>query len=129
MGTAMSNCGYRDLIVWQKAIDLVEAIYDATRGFPTEERYGLSSQLRRAAVSIPSNIAEGQGRASSRDFARFLEIALGSLAEVETQLVIAGRLHTRDPRYLSADRCDDLLITANEIGRLLRGLQKSVAPN
>jgi four helix bundle protein len=78
--------GYRELIAWQKGIDLVTEIYTITKKFPKEEVYGLQSQVRRAAVSIPSNIAEGQGRETKADFARFLRVALGSLAEVDTQL-------------------------------------------
>ena len=89
----MSVQSYRELIVWQKAIDLVVAIYRITQSFPREEAFGLTSQLRRAAVSIPSNIAEGQGRRSAKEFQRFLDIARGSLQEVETQLLIANRLH------------------------------------
>src|SRR5262245_52079237 len=83
---------YSDLIAWQKAMDLVMQIYKITREFPPEERFGLTNQLRRAAVSVPSNIAEGQGRHATRDFLRCLSIAYGSLQEVETQLVIASRL-------------------------------------
>ena len=74
----MSYRGYQDLFAWQKAMDLVELVYHSTEDFPSEERFGLTSQVRRAAVSIPSNIAEGNSRSSDRDFARFLEIALGS---------------------------------------------------
>ncbi|HEX4148238.1 MAG TPA: four helix bundle protein, partial [Pirellulales bacterium] len=80
----MSGRNYRDLIAWQKAMDLVVMVYQLTREFPTEERYGLSQQLQRAAVSVASNIAEGQGRESIREFANFLSIAHGSLREVET---------------------------------------------
>jgi four helix bundle protein len=83
---------YRELIVWRKGMDLVESVYRATIGFPREEIYGLTSQIRRAAVSIPSNIAEGQGRGATRDFLYFLSIAQGSLKEVETQVLIAERL-------------------------------------
>lgn len=83
---------YRDLIAWQKAIALVESVYTATQSFPAEERFGLSSQLRRAVVSIPSNIAEGQGRHTSKEFIQFLSVAHGSLREVETQIIITQRL-------------------------------------
>lgn len=120
----MGNRGYQDLIVWQKAIEFVEAIYRHTGAFPTEEKYGLSSQLRRAAVSIPSNIAEGQARGGGREFTRFLDIAIGSLAEVETQLTIANRL-----KYIDAQGYESLQIDAAEIGRLLRGLIKSLRYN
>lgn len=88
----MAVRNYSELIAWQKAMDLVEAIYKATKHFPREELYGLTSQLRRAGVSIPSNIAEGQGRKSTSEFLHHLSFAYGSLREVETQLVIAGRL-------------------------------------
>jgi four helix bundle protein len=88
----MSIHDYRDLIVWQKAIDLVEDVYQVTARFPREELYGLTIQLRRAAVSIPSNVAEGHGRASTRDFLHFLSISHGSLKEVETQIIVAERL-------------------------------------
>lgn len=113
---------YRDLIAWQKAMDLVEAVYDLTRSFPAEERYALTSQLRRAAVSVPSNIAEGEGRFSKRDFARFLSVALGSLREAETQIEIAVRL-----KYCSADSTTRAAQLADEVGRLIRGLAKSLS--
>ncbi|MGA9117921.1 MAG: four helix bundle protein [Bacteroidota bacterium] len=100
---------YRDLLVWQKGIHLVKDIYALTRGFPKDELFGLSSQLRRAAVSVPSNIAEGQQRRSVNDFKRYLSIALGSLAEIDTQLVVAGELgYTSGEglRQLQSDICD-----------------------
>ena len=108
---------YRDLIAWQKAMDLVEAVYKCTRGFPREEIYGLVSQLRRAAVSVPSNIAEGQARHSSREFRHSLSCARGSLVEVETQVEIATRL-----QYLSQDECRIILERCAELGRILNGL-------
>ena len=80
----MAVKSYRELMVWQKAIELVEAVYTATGSFPPQEVYGLTSQLRRAAVSVPSNIAEGQGRRSTAEFAHHLSIAYGSLCEIET---------------------------------------------
>ena len=83
---------YRFLEVWQRGIDLVELIYKLSAAFPSDERFGLTSQVRRAAVSIPSNIAEGYGRSHRGDYLRFLSIARGSLSEVETQLIVAGRL-------------------------------------
>ncbi len=113
----MTVRNYQDLIVWQRAMDLVEWIYRATRPFPSEERFGLTSQLRRAVVSIPSNIAEGQGRETTRDFLRFLWIAHGSLREVETHVMIANRLE-----FLEDDPTNDLLARASEVGRLLNGL-------
>src|SRR5580704_17374598 len=93
----MGGRNYRDLIAWQKAMDLVVVVYQLTREFPTEERYGLSQQLQRAAVSVASNIAEGQGRESAREFANFLSISHGSVREVETQILIAERLGYNDP--------------------------------
>ena len=112
---------YQQLIAWQKAIDLVAAIYEATARFPKEELYGLTSQMRRAAVSIPSNIAEGQGRASRGEFQHFLGIAKGSLFELETQVVIAVRLHVmHDPDGQS------LQYRISEVGRIVNGLVASL---
>ena len=83
---------HKDLEVWKQSIDLVSTVYRISKTFPHEERYGLANQMRRAAVSIPSNIAEGAGRGSRKEFSQFLHIALGSLSEVETQIIIAKRL-------------------------------------
>ena len=113
---------YRDLVAWQKAIDLVEMVYSATKTWPREELYGLTSQIRRAAVSIPSNIAEGQGRASTKEFANHLSIAYGSLREVETQALIAERLG-----YLPSEKVKLLLDRTAEVGRLLNGLSNSLS--
>ena len=112
---------YRELIVWQKAIDLVEAVYRATDHFPKTEIYGLTSQIRRAAVSIPSNIAEGQGRNTTRDFLHFLSVSQGSLLEVETQITIAQRLG-----YMEKQLTVELLKSTAEVGRLLNGLCNSL---
>lgn len=112
---------YRDLIVWQRAMDLVEAVYSVTASFPPEERFGLTAQVRRAVVSVPSNIAEGQGRRSRNEFIHFLSVAHGSLREVETQLLIAQRL-----RYVNAPETDDALALSDEVGRLLSGLTRSL---
>jgi four helix bundle protein len=112
---------YSDLIVWRKAIDPVEDVYKATQGWPREEMYGLTSQIRRAVVSIPANIAEGQGRGSARDFHRFLAIANGSLIESETHLHIAHRLG-----YLHEDVLGPLLQKTAEVSRLLQGLSRSL---
>ncbi len=117
MGTSRS---YRELVAWQKAMDLVTDVYSATREFPREEIYGLTAQLRRAAVSIPSNIAEGQGRRSPREFIQFLRIARGSLMELETQIMIAARLS-----YLEKDAANRILTSADEISRILQGLAKA----
>ncbi|MCP4455355.1 MAG: four helix bundle protein, partial [Planctomycetes bacterium] len=100
----MSKNSYRDLEVWQKAMGLVELCYACTKSFPSEERYGLTDQIRRAAVSIPSNIAEGQTRQHRKEFLQFLSIAQGSLAELETQIQIAERLH-----YAHADTVREVL--------------------
>ncbi len=112
---------YTQLVVWQKGMDLVELVYRCTEGFPRKEIFGLASQLRRAAVAIPSNIAEGQGRQTTRDFLNFLSIARGSLQEVETQVLIAGRLN-----YLSDQQNLELATLSAEVGRLLNGLSKSL---
>jgi four helix bundle protein len=117
----MGGRNYQDLIVWQKAMDLVEAVYQMTRFFPREEIYALTSQIRRAVVSIPSNIAEGQGRTSKKEFCNFLSIAHGSVREVETQVMIAQRL-----QYISKEQALKILEPAAEVGRLLQGLMKSV---
>ncbi len=108
---------YRDLLVWQKALTWVELVYTATREWPSDERFGLISQVRRACVSVPSNIAEGCARCSTPEFLRFLSIARGSLAEVETQLIIAQRL-----TYLEDAALTRLLDSADEISRMLSGL-------
>lgn len=113
---------YQELIVWQKAMDLVEEVYKASRTFPREEIYGLTSQIRRAAVSVPSNIAEGQGRRTTADFLRHLSIAHGSLREVETQILIAERL-----KYVTRGTCQEVMNLAGEVGRLLNGLINSLA--
>jgi len=108
---------YRELIVWQKAMDVVELVYQATKIFPKEELYGLTNQVRRAAVSIPSNIAEGQARQSTAEFRNFLSIAQGSRAEVETQIMIAQRLG-----YLPQQQTDQILNLSEEIKRMIYSL-------
>ena len=112
---------YQDLIAWKKAIELVTEIYQATKAFPKEELYGLTSQIRRAAVSIPSNIAEGQGRLTKGEFQQFLGHARGSLLEVETQIVIALNLH-----YLTQEQTHRLFDMSAEVGRVLNGLLTSI---
>ncbi len=112
---------YRDLETWQKAMDLVQAIYAETKSFPKEETYGLSSQMRRSAVSIPSNIAEGQGRDSTKEFLHHLSIAYGSLCELETQMLIACRLG-----YFSRQIYDHLFDSSSRVGRLINGLSNSL---
>lgn len=108
---------YRDLLVWQKAVAWVEVVYAATRTWPSDERFGLTSQIRRAAVSVPSNIAEGCARRTTPEFLRFLSIARASLAEAETQLIIGQRL-----TYLDEAGLARLLDSADEISRMLSGL-------
>jgi four helix bundle protein len=112
---------YQQLIAWQKAIALVTEVYSATKSFPRDEIYGLTSQIRRAAVSVPSNIAEGQGRATRGEFVQFLGHARGSLCEVETQIVIAANLH-----YIAPDIRNMLSDRITELGRILNGLIASL---
>ena len=107
---------YRDLRVWQHGMDLVVHSYQATKRFPDDERYGLTSQIRRSAVSIPSNIAEGHGRSHTGQYTEHVSIANGSLKELETQVLIAGRLG-----FLSRDVEADLLERTEDLGRMLRG--------
>jgi four helix bundle protein len=120
----MSVQSYKDLIVWQKALDLVEIIYQVTKTFPKEELYGLTNQLRRAGVSIPSNIAEGHARSSTQEFHSFLSIARGSLGEVETQIIIAQRLG-----YLSKSQLDPILALQTEINKMTNGLMTKLVPS
>ena len=112
---------YKQLTVWQKAMALVKDVYEITASFPKQEQFGLVSQLRRAAVSIPSNIAEGQGRMSSGEFIQFLGIARGSLHEVETQLIVAC-----DLGFLKKADLERLGTSVQEVGRLLNGLIRSL---
>jgi four helix bundle protein len=112
---------YRDLIVWQRAMDLACEVYHLTSTFPREELFGLTRQLRESSVSVASNVAEGQARAT-KDFRRFLSIALGSLQELETQMLLAQRLGLIDEGRVLCG-----LEHAAEVGRLLRGLSGSLA--
>jgi four helix bundle protein len=108
---------YRDLLVWPKAIDFVVEAYRATAIFPKSETYGLVSQIRRAATSIPANIAEGYGRGSRKEYVQFLVIAQGSLKEVETHFIVAEKLS-----YLTSAQTNGLLSQTDEIGRMLGSL-------
>ena len=117
----MTVRSYRDLKVWQMAMSLANDVYTVTTAFPKAEVYGLTSQIRRAAVSVPSNIAEGHARGTTRDFLRFLAVAQGSLAELETQFLIATR-----QGFLPEDNAAPLLATADEVGKMLRSLQTSL---
>jgi len=117
----MAVQSYRDLKVWRESLTLVEEIYHLTSTFPKNELFSLTQQLRRASISIPSNIAEGHSRRSTRDFLRFLHFAGGSLAEVHTQLLLANRL-----QYSGISETDALLRNVDELGKMLRGLQQSL---
>ncbi|HFD39750.1 MAG TPA: four helix bundle protein [Anaerolineae bacterium] len=113
---------YRELTVWQKSMDLTVSVYAATRQFPTEEKFGITSQMRRAASSIPANIAEGQARNTTGEFLQSLGIARGSLAELETFVVLSQRLgHLNKPDSRS------LLSACAEINKMLNGLMKSLS--
>ena len=114
---------YRDLIVWQKAMRLVTEIYHFTKEFPKNELYGLTSQLRRSSISLPSNMAEGYGRNSTQDYVRFLRIANGSLFELQTQLEIARNLE-----FLSEEDFSELFELSREIERMLSSLIRKLTP-
>ena len=114
---------YRDRIAWQKAMDLVELVYRLTQDFPVDERFGLISQLRRCAVSVPSNVAEGQGRGGNGDFFRFLQIAHGSLRELETQIEISFRLS-----FIDSATTQQTQTLSAEVGRLINGLIRAKRP-
>ena len=116
-----SLSSYRELIVWQKSMDLTVKIYRLTRQFPAEERYGITSQMRRAAASIPANIAEGQARRSTGEFLQSLGVARGSLAELETFLILSTRLDMITP-----DNSERLLSDCIEINKMLNALIKSL---
>ena len=112
---------YKDLVVWQKAIDLVTEIYKITDAFPDREKYALTSQMRRAVVSIPSNIAEGRSWSTRKDFINFLHTALGSGTELETQLIIAEKL-----KYLQETDSDKITALLSEVCRMLHGIIKKL---
>lgn len=112
---------YQDLEAWKKSMDLAEKIYELTKRFPKEEQFGLTSQIRRAAVSIPSNIAEGFRRKSKADFAKFVTYAYGSGAELETQLQLSIRI-----KILSIMRSRETLTLLDEVMKILNGLHRSL---
>ena len=116
----MQGKNHKELLVWQKAMQLVVDVYNLIRLLPKEETYGLSDQMRRAAISIPSNIAEGNARSSQKDMVHFLYIAQGSRAELETQLELCELIG-----YISKVRLEPVLMQTQEIGRMLSGLIKS----
>lgn len=117
----MAKNGYRDLLVWQKSMNLVTVIYALARQLPDIERFALADQIRRSAVSVPSNIAEGFRRSSNLEFRRFCTIAHGSLAELETQLLIIDSSYYVDVK--------DELTLCDEVGRMLSGLIRSIESN
>jgi four helix bundle protein len=110
---------YRDLLIWQKGVQLVKRIYKLTRKFPAEERFGLANQMQRSATSIPSNIAEGQARQHTNEFRQFLFVALGSVAEVDTQIMIALELG-----YITEENANELNITIIELQKMIHILIK-----
>ncbi len=112
---------YRDLEVWKKSMLLTNKIYDCTQTFPKEEMFGLSNQMRRAAVSIPSNVAEGSIRGTKPEFSRFINISRGSLAELETQIIISY-----DRKYITQKIYDELILLAETISKMLLGLLRSL---
>ena len=112
---------YKDLIAWQKSIALVTDIYKVTRTFPSDEKFGLTSQLNRAAVSVPSNIAEGWGRETHGNYLQFLRNSRGSLMEIQTQLIIALNLD-----YINSEQHEIISEKCDEVGRILQGLIKSI---
>ena len=112
---------YQDLEVWQMAMDLCEKVYRLTSGFPRQETYGLTSQMQRAAVSIPSNIAEGRMRGTTREFAHFVTVARGSLAELRTQIILAGRLD-----YVTGEHVTEVSELAERLAQRLNALRRSL---
>ena len=121
MSDAPKVRNYRDLAVWQRGMDIALAIYKVTKQFPDDERFGLTSQLRRCAVSVPANIAEGHARFSTKDYLRHISIAIGSLAETATFIELAGRLN-----YGDVDELRKIFEMTNDERRMLRALQKSL---
>jgi four helix bundle protein len=118
---SMHRGSYEDLRIWQKSLKLCIEVYTYTKQFPQEERYGLASQMNRAAVSIPSNIAEGSQRTTKNDFAHFIAISKGSLAELRTQIMIAKEL-----RYLNLDSAKSLLFATEEMSKMLYSFYNSL---
>ena len=115
---------FKDLFLWQRAMDLVVEVYDLVKKLPKEELFALSDQIRRAVISIPSNIAEGQGRNSSKEFIHFLSIAKGSKAELETQLLLCVRIN-----YLKELEIEKAMSLVEEVGKMLNSLQKRLTTN
>jgi four helix bundle protein len=117
----MSVSSYKDLLVWQKSMDLVVAVYEQAKSFPKDEIYSLTQQIKRSAVSIPSNLAEGSSKKSTKEFLRFINIAYGSLAELETQLLLANKLQMLDNKNL-----ENLNLKTTEIAKMCSGLINSL---
>ena len=122
METAAKPKSYKDLLVWQKGLILVKMIYELTKQFPSDERFGLVSQMRRAAVSVPSNIAEGQSRRTTGEFVQFISHAEGSLAELETQMLISV-----DLGFASFEHAQPILSAIEELQRMLNRLRQKLA--
>ena len=120
----MSVYDYKDMIVWQKSVDLAVLVYKAVKFLPKEELFGLSNQMRRAAVSIPSNIAEGHQRGSAKDYLHFVYIAKGSLAELETQILLCEKLD-----YLTSDQTKSITSLCSEVGKMLNTLRYKLQNN
>lgn len=120
--SSQQTYGFEELLAWQRAMDLVDLVYVCTEHWPDREKFGLTNQIRRASVSVPSNIAEGQGRKNDGDFARFLAIAYGSFMEVRTQLLFAVRRGFSDEVEVAT-----VLVTLDEAARLINGLKRSLA--
>ena len=113
---------YKELKVWQKSVELATNVYQLTRNFPSDERFGLTSQINRSVVSIASNIAEGSGRGSKKDFSRFLSIAYGSSYELETQMIISNNLN-----FLTHENYKRITSSIEEVQKMLFGLQRSLS--
>lgn len=112
---------HKDLKVWKESVELVTSIYEKTKTYPDDEKFGLTSQIRRCSVSIPSNIAEGAARNTQKDFTRFLHMSLGSAAELQTQLLISKNLG-----YMNSDIYEELILKTETISKMLSGLIKSI---
>ena len=118
----MQTSDFKDLRVWKMAMDITIEVYKAIKALPSEERYALSDQIRRCAISVPSNIAEGQARHTNKDFIHFLAIARGSVAEIQTQIIICDRLN-----YIDSETCNSIINEYSQIDRMLSGLMKSLS--
>ena len=118
----MKKHNFREIKIWQEALVIVKEVYALTSNLPKAEKFGITSQLNRSAVSIPSNIAEGSGRTSNKEFIRFLEIAISSRYELETQLILANRFN-----YILKEKLEEGLAKLEEVQRMITGLQKSLS--